>query len=264
MEVLEADEDGGAYLCLILNFFGTFLCEYLVCEHLSRGRSVKISIVIPALNEAARIGEVFAVLGALPGAHEVIVADGGSEDGTAARVPPPARVVVSPPGRARQMNAGAAAAGGEVILFLHCDTRLPEGALGLIREALADSGVVGGGFCHRFDRDDAFNRFISMSANIRSRVWRLFFGDQAIFIRREVFERLGGYPDIPIFEDWELSRKMRAAGRLAFIETPIVTSARRIDAWGKWRSFYLWWGLSILYALGVPAERLARRYENIR
>ncbi|MDA1000772.1 MAG: TIGR04283 family arsenosugar biosynthesis glycosyltransferase, partial [bacterium] len=185
-------------------------------------------------------------------------------DGTAELAARSARVVASPPGRARQMNAGAAAAGGDVILFLHCDTRLPEGALALVREALADPGVVGGGFCHRFDRDDAFSRFISLSANIRSRGWRLFFGDQAIFIRREAFEKLGGYPDLPLFEDWELSRKMRAAGRLALIETPIVTSTRRIDAWGKWRSLSIWWGLSILYVLGVPAARLARRYENVR
>ncbi len=223
-----------------------------------------ISIVIPVLNERERLGPLLDALEALEGEREVIVTDGGSGDGTPGLAAGRARVVASPPGRARQMNAGAARAQGGILLFLHCDTRLPPGALGQIEGAMRDPGVAGGGFWHRFDRDDRFSHFISWSANTRTRLLGVFFGDQAIFARREAFERLGGYADLPLFEDWELSRRLRRAGRMVLLPAPAVTSARRIETWGKWRCFKLWWGLSVLYALGVPAERLARFYGNVR
>jgi GT2 family glycosyltransferase len=162
------------------------------------------------------------------------------------------------------MNAGAALARGEILLFLHCDTWLPEGALALIAGALRDPAVVGGGFLHRFDRAGWFSRFISWSANTRTRLWRTFFGDQAIFVRRSVFERIGGYADLPLFEDWELCTRLKREGRMALLRAPVRTSARRIEAWGKWKCFKLWWGLSLLYALGVPARRLARLYPDVR
>lgn len=223
-----------------------------------------ISIVIPVLNERERLGALLGELERLEGGREVIVADGGSRDGTPGAAAPPARLAASPPGRARQMNAGAALARGEILLFLHCDTRLPPGALALVEEALRDPAFVGGGFRHRFDREDRFSRFISWSANTRTRLWRTFFGDQAIFVRRSVFERIGGYAGLPLFEDWELCTRLKREGRLACIPAPAVTSARRIGAWGKWRCFGLWWGLSLLYALGVPAGRLARFYGDVR
>lgn len=223
-----------------------------------------ISIVVPVLNEAERLGVFLDSLESQPGEPEVIVSDGGSRDGTAEIAGRSARLVSAPPGRASQMNAGAAAAKGEIILFLHCDTLLPPGALALIEEAMRDTAAVGGGFTHRFDRSDRFSRFISLSANVRSRVWKLFFGDQAIFVRRDVFENMGGYPALPLFEDWDFSARLRGAGNVVLIESPITTSGRRIEVWGKWRCFYLWWGLSILYALGVPPERLARFYGNVR
>ncbi|MEK6710185.1 MAG: TIGR04283 family arsenosugar biosynthesis glycosyltransferase [Nitrospinota bacterium] len=223
-----------------------------------------ISIVVPVLNEGGRLGAFLRGLEGQEGEREVIVADGGSRDGTPGAAAPPARLVHSPPGRARQMNAGAALARGEVLLFLHCDTQLPPGALALIREALRDPACVGGGFRHRFDRGGCFSRFISGSANTRSRLWRIFLGDQAIFVRRSVFERLGGYADLPLFEDWELCTRLKRAGGLALIRQPAVTSGRRIEAWGEWKCLRLWWGLSLLYALGVPAERLARFYGDVR
>lgn len=223
-----------------------------------------ISIVIPVLNERERLRAFLRELEGLEGEREVIVADGGSADGTPEAVSPPARLAVSPPGRARQMNAGAALARGEILLFLHCDTRLPPGALGLIEGALRDSSNAGGGFRHRFDREGGFSRFISWSANTRTRLWRTFFGDQAIFARRGAFERIGGYAGLPLFEDWDLCTRLKREGRLAIIPAPVLTSARRIEAWGKWKCFKLWWGLSLLYALGVPAERLARFYEDVR
>lgn len=223
-----------------------------------------ISIVAPVLNEARRLPAMFGMLDAQPGEKQVILADGGSADDTAEVAQGRALLVRTAPGRARQMNAGAARARGETILFLHCDTQLPAGALGRIEEALRADGAAGGGFLHSFDRDDLFSRFISLSANARARASRLFFGDQCIFVRRDVFERMGGYADMPMFEDWDLSRRMRGFGRLALIEAPVVTSGRRIDVWGKPKCLALWWGLSILYALGVPAERLSRYYAHVR
>ena len=223
-----------------------------------------ISIVIPVLNERERLRAFLRELEGLEGEREIIVADGGSRDGTPEAVAPPVRLATSAPGRAPQMNAGAALARGEVILFLHCDTRLPAGALALIGEALRDPAAAGGGFRHRFDREGGFNRFISWSANTRTRLWSTFFGDQAIFVRRSAFERIGGYAGLPLFEDWELCTRLKREGRLVCIPAPVITSARRIEAWGRWKCFKLWWGLSILYALGVPAERLARFYPHVR
>ncbi len=223
-----------------------------------------ISIIVPVLNEAPLLGPFFEDLEVQEGDRELIIADGGSRDATVAIAAGRGRVVSSPPGRGRQMNAGAGAAAGEVLLFLHCDTRLPPGGLQKIEDAMRDPRIAGGGFVHRFDLDDWFARFISFSANTRSRRYRLFFGDQAIFVRREVFERMGGYAETPIFEDWDLSARMRREGALALIENPITTSGRRIEVWGKWKCFVIWWGLSILYALGVPAERLTRFYQHVR
>ena len=223
-----------------------------------------ISIVVPVLNEAPRLDSFFEDLEAQEGERELIIADGGSTDATVEIAAGRGRVVSSSPGRARQMNAGAGVAQGEILLFLHSDTRLPPGGLRKITEVMRDPCIAGGGFVHRFDTDDWFARFISRSANRRSRRNRLFFGDQAIFIRRGVFERLGGYTDTPLFEDWDLSVRMRQEGSIALIEDPITTSSRRIEVWGRWKCFFIWWGLSLLYALGVPAGRLARFYEHVR
>ena len=192
-----------------------------------------ISIVVPVLNEAPRLPAMLDMLDAQPGEKQIILADGGSADETRVVAEGRALIVESQPGRARQMNAGAAHAEGESILFLHCDTRLPPGALRDVEDVMRAGDAAGGGFLHGFDRDDRFSRFISFSANTRTKTAKLFFGDQCIFIRREVFERMGGYADMPLFEDWDLSRRMREFGRTAIIETPVVTSGRRIDVWGK-------------------------------
>ncbi len=223
-----------------------------------------ISIVVPVLNEAPRLPAMFDMLDAQPGEKQIILADGGGTDDTRVVAGGRALIVESQPGRARQMNAGAAHAEGETILFLHCDTKLPPGALRDIEEFMRAGDVAGGGFLHGFDREDRFSRFISFSANTRTKTAKLFFGDQCIFIRREVFERMGGYADMPLFEDWDLSRRMRAFGRTAVIETPVVTSGRRIEVWGKPKCLIIWWGLSILFALGVSAERLSRYYAHVR
>lgn len=219
-----------------------------------------LSIVVPALNEAAQIAEALrAAQAAAPGA-ELIVADGGSADDTAALAAPHARVVQSRRGRARQMNAGAAQASGEVLLFLHADTRLPAGAPAAIAEALRDPRVVGGGFALRFDEPGALYMLIAWSTSMRSRIARGFTGDQAIFVRAAAFRALGGYADIALMEDIELCRRLRAAGALRVLTPPVLVSARRHRKHGPLKVLVTGWFLQILYRLGMPEFALHRLY----
>ncbi len=218
-----------------------------------------ISIVIPVLNEGGGIG---VCLDRLPVREcQVVVADGGSHDDTVAMARAHgAEVVVSAPGRGVQLNAGAAAAGGDVILFLHADTVLPEGALGAVRSALAAPQVVGGGFALSIDSGDRFLQMVARTATWRSRRYRMFYGDQAIFVRREAFAAVGGFDAVPIMEDVALVRALRKRGELALIEMPVLTSARR---WQRENPLYATlrnWALILLYSMGVSPHALARWY----
>jgi rSAM/selenodomain-associated transferase 2 len=222
---------------------------------------MSLSIIVPVLNEAGALADALPHLAALRAqGAEVIVVDGGSADGSGEQWRRVAdRVVQSPRGRARQMNAGAAAARGDVLLFLHADTRLPGGALERIGTACRAGAVWG-----RFDvsiRGDA--RTLAMVAalmNLRSRLTGIATGDQAIFVRRDAFRDAGGYPDQPLMEDIELSRRLKRAGRPACLRDKVVTSGRRWERSGVWRTILLMWRLRLLYWLGVPADALARPY----
>jgi rSAM/selenodomain-associated transferase 2 len=192
----------------------------------------------------------------------VIVVDGGSDDATmqvAARVSG-VRLLTSPRGRARQMNAGARAAQGDTLLFLHADTWLPEGGLGAIAAALDDARVVGGRFDVRFDSPRPVLRMIAFFMNLRSRASGISTGDQAIFVRREVFETMGGYPDMPLMEDIELTRRLKRRGRLAALPWRVTTSARKWKREGALRTMTLMWALRFLYMVGVSPARLHRWY----
>jgi len=224
------------------------------------GSFLSVAVVVPTLNEAASIEAVLTGLAGL-GVGEVIVADGGSTDDTVAIATKcGARVVVSLPGRGVQLNAGAAHARSEVLLFLHADTRLPIDPLTHVRAALTDAAVVGGGFALNIDSNDRFLQMVARTATWRSRRYRMFYGDQAIFLRRAVFERLGGFEDIPIMEDVALVRALRRVGALALVETPVTTSARRWlrenPLYGTLRN----WALMGLYGLGVSPHTLHRWY----
>ena len=221
-----------------------------------------VSIVIPVLNEASHLPELLDRLAAFRDQAEVIVVDGGSSDGTAerARAAGWARVLTAPRGRARQMNAGAAAAGGEVLLFLHADTTPPPTALQEIRAAMADPGVVGGRFDVRLDSPRAIYRVVETFMNRRSRWTGIWTGDQAIFVRRAAFERLGGYPDLPLMEDVEFTRRLKRAGRRACLSSRVTASARKWEREGPLRTIVLMWGLRFLYMLGVSPARLHRWY----
>jgi rSAM/selenodomain-associated transferase 2 len=221
-----------------------------------------LSIIIPALNESRNLTALLPVLArSCPGA-EVIVVDGGSADDTRevlCRLAA-ARLVECSQGRAAQMNAGARAARGDTLLFLHADTWLPERAPEAIRDALRDPAVVYGRFDVRFDSPRLPFHAIAFLMNLRSRLSGICTGDQAIFVRREAFERVGGYPDIPLMEDVEITRRLKQAGRLARLRTRVTTAARKWEREGILRTILLMWTLRFLYFLGVSPARLHAWY----
>lgn len=221
-----------------------------------------LSIIIPVLNEAARLPALLARLAPLRDGADVIVVDGGSADGSleAARSAGWVRCLTAPPGRARQMNAGAAAAAGDILLFLHADTTLPSTAFEDIRSALAEPRVVGGRFDVRLDNPRPIYRVVETFMNLRSRWTGIWTGDQAIFVRRAVFERLGGYADIPLMEDVEFTRRLRRAGPRACLRARVITSPRKWEREGALRTILLMWSLRFLYWIGVPPPRLHRWY----
>ena len=221
-----------------------------------------LSIVIPVLNEASNLERLLPDLSQkCPGA-EVIVVDGGSTDGSTQVVAqyPLARLVVSPRGRARQMNAGAREARGEILLFLHADTRLPDGAAEAIRAALADPRVVGGRFDVRLDSPRVIFRLIAFFINCRSRLSRIATGDQGLFLRHHIFAEMGGYPEIPLMEDVEFSKRLKRCGTIACLRLAVTASARKWEQEGVVRTVLLMWMLRLLYFFGVRPARLHRLY----
>ena len=195
------------------------------------------------------------------GAGDVVVADGGSEDATVAEARAAgARVVQAPRGRGPQMNAGAAAVRGDVLLFLHADGRLPADAAVRVRRTLRDPGTVGGRFDVRLDRGGLLLRTVEGMMNWRSRHTGIATGDQAIFVRRDVFERVGGFEAIPLFEDVRLSLRLRRAGRFVPLRDRIGTSARRWEERGVWPTIVLMWRLRAAHANGADPRDLAARY----
>jgi rSAM/selenodomain-associated transferase 2 len=223
---------------------------------------VKLSVVIPALNEAERIGEAIASARRSAGSEvEIIVVDGGSEDRTPDRAAEAgARVIPSRPGRARQLGVGARASRGDVLLFLHADTILPAGWDAAIGEALGAPEVVGGAFRFRFDRHTAGLRVIEWGTRLRVALFRMPYGDQALFIRRQTLCEIGGVPQAPIMEDLDLVRAMKRRGRLALLGLPAVTSARRYAAGGALRTALRHWTAMAAWGLGIDRGRVAAWY----
>ncbi len=220
-----------------------------------------LSIVMPALNEAAGIVDTLQALQPLRRSGvEVVLADGGSSDGTARLAAPLADAVVDAPrGRAAQMNAGAAAAHGPVLLFLHADTRLPPRAPGAVLQAIA-AGACWGRFDVRIEGRPWMLRVVAALMNRRSRWSGIATGDQAIFAARAAFERIGGFPLQPLMEDVELSRRLKRLGRPACLRERVTTSGRRWEQRGVWRTIALMWRLRWRYWRGESAERLAEAY----
>ncbi len=220
---------------------------------------MKLAVVIAALDEAEYVEA--SVRSALAPDVEVVVVDGGSRDDTAERARAAgARVLETAPGRARQLQAGAEASGGEAVVFLHADTRLPVGFAAAVRGALADPRVAGGSFALRFDARSAGLRAIEWGAGLRRRLFDLPYGDQALFVRRRVLVAIGGVPDTPFMEDLDLVRALRRHGRLARLALPVTTSARRYLAGGVLRSMLRNWAALAAWRLGIDRERVAEWY----
>jgi rSAM/selenodomain-associated transferase 2 len=218
----------------------------------------RLSIVMPVLDEAELVSAALAPLRAE--GVELIVVDGGSRDGTPGRCAGLADAVLAAPrGRARQMNAGARAAQGDALLFLHADTTLPPGSPALVERALQDHAW--GRFDVRIDGRARVLPLVAALMNLRSRWTGIATGDQAIFMRRAAFDAVGGFPDQPLMEDIEISHRLRARfGAPACLRERVTTSGRRWDQRGAWRTILLMWRLRLLYRLGVSPQRLAAAY----
>lgn len=225
-----------------------------------------VSIVVPALDEAEGLGRMLEGLAPLRGeGAEVIVVDGGSRDATRTIAAPLCdRVLEAPRGRAAQMNAGAAASRGAILLFVHADTRLPEGALAAIRAALADRRHAWGRFDVRIEGRARLLSGVAAMMNLRSRMTGIATGDQAMFVRREAFEAAGGFPSIPLMEDVALSKALKRVSRPVCLRSRVTTSGRRWERRGVIPTIALMWRLRLAYALGADPHRLARRYDARR
>ena len=236
--------------------------------------TMTISAIIPTLNEERTIMATLAHTAAL-GFDELIVVDGGSLDQTPVLVESyrrktqspaqsPVRLVTAPCGRANQMNEGAKASGGEILLFLHADTQLPDDANTMIQTTLANQGIVGGRFDVRFDRPSMWGTIISRMMNWRSRLSGIATGDQALFVRRPIFEQIGGFADMPLMEDIDFSRRLKRKGTTAALTATVTTSFRRWERHGPLRTILLMWALRFLYWIGISPSHLLEWYKAVR
>ncbi len=228
-----------------------------------------ISVIIPTLNEERSLTQTLACL-STSDVTEVVIVDGGSSDKTIliaeafCAKTSNAFIVTAPVGRAGQMNEGAKAGQGDILLFLHADTLLPAGATTMIESALIEPTVVGGRFDVTFNSPSILAPVISTLMNLRSRLSSIATGDQALFVRRHAFERLGGFADIPLMEDIEFSRRLKRTGQIAALHQKVTTSFRRWEQQGLLRTIFLMWTLRFLYWAGVSPHQLARVYRPVR
>jgi rSAM/selenodomain-associated transferase 2 len=228
------------------------------------GGAMRISVIIPVLNEEKSIATTLLALQRLK-PDELILVDGESSDRTREVCQRfGVELYPSPRGRARQMNFGAQRGTGDVLLFLHADTRLPPSAFDDVRSALEDQRVVGGRFDLQLDDARPMLRLVGFMISLRSRISQVGTGDQAIFVRREIFAELGGYPDIPLMEDVAFARALKRRGAVACLRSRVVTSARRWEREGIWNTILKMWMLKSLYLAGMSPVRLKRYYGDTR
>ena len=228
----------------------------------AQGLSPPLSILVPVLNEADTIEAALRALAPLRArGAEIIICDGGSADATMARAAMAGDLVIAGPrGRAAQMNAAAARANGDTLLFLHADTRLPDNADALMRDGLAESGRVWGRFDVLIEGDSPLLRLVAAMMNFRSRLTGIATGDQAIFARADAFRAAGGFPDIPLMEDIAFSARMKRLGPPLCLRARVATSGRRWKRHGVIRTILLMWRLRAAYFLGADPRDLAVRY----
>jgi hypothetical protein len=223
-----------------------------------------LSIIIPTLNEEKTLGKTLSSIPVVP-SLEVIVVDGGSLDRTCEVVRTrTSHVYTTLPGRARQMNFGAQKAQGETLLFLHADSLLPEGGFEAILRALAEPRVIGGAFYLGVNASGWGYRIITFGTNLRSRWFKLPYGDQGIFIKKDIFERIGGYPEISLMEDIALVQRMKKEGAISILPQSMLTSPRRWEKEGLFYTTLRNWALVTLYLAGVHPDKLYKWYQHIR
>ena len=225
---------------------------------------ITIALIVPLFNEAERVPGLLKMLDGL-NVDEVVLVDGGSQDGTLELLgKAPFRWLQSKKGRAVQMNAGASICQSEMLLFLHADTEIDAVAIASAIDTMADSEVVGGRFDLKLSGRHPMLRLIERMINLRSRFTKISSGDQAMFVRRKLFEKLGGFSDQPLMEDIEFSKRLKQKGRITCLRDKVTTSSRRWEQFGIFRTILLMWKLRFLYWAGVSPERLAKIYRDAR
>ncbi len=222
-----------------------------------------ISVIIPILNEARVLEKTLSRLQPELENHELIVVDGGSTDASVSIAEKYGKVIKSERGRAKQLNAGAAAAEGDILLFLHADVWLESGAFKSVESALS-SGYVGGGFLQKIDGKSILYRIIEFIADMRGKYLKVFYGDSGIFVSKTDFKRIGGFPQVPIMEEMGFSTELCRLGKTKMVKPRIHISARRWEKNGIIRTTAINWLITFLYFLGFSLERLAKLYRDIR
>ena len=223
---------------------------------------MKISVIIPTLNEESHIEKTLLSVIKQEGDYELYVVDGGSSDNTVAIARKYACVINSKRGRAIQMNAGTMSCKGDILLFLHADTLLPDNAFREIRKRMRDETVAGGSFYIAFDADNFIIGGVSFITRFNFRLFH--FGDQGIFVRRDVFQALNGYKEMPIMEDYDFCKRLRSKGKVILIRMPVISSARRFIKKGVIRQLLINKFVVLAYWAGVDVQTIKRFYEDMR
>ncbi|AFZ50050.1 TIGR04283 family arsenosugar biosynthesis glycosyltransferase [Dactylococcopsis salina] len=223
--------------------------------------AIKLSVIIPVLNEEKTIAQTLEHLQKT--AVEIIIVDGGSTDNTVEIVQNMGiKTILSPePGRSNQMNTGAKYAIGKVLLFLHADTKLPHNYLQYIEESLEKPNTIAGAFLLKIESQNPLLRIVEKGVNARSRLLQMPYGDQGIFLKKETFETIGGFPDIPLMEDFQLMLTLKKQGKIRLAKAPVITSARRWEKLGVIKTTLINQKVILGYFLGVSPEKLKQWYQ---